>query len=274
MFGFNKMALRGPAAALSALVLTACATGQGSFVAGSGGGGNNGVSEEAFDDGASLDEAAPGLLAASGNALLPGVRSASRAAVAVGVQAASGGSNLLATGPVAANGDASINLLGGAPAANVGAALTTSLAAANVGAGLLGANGALSANLTTGLTSPLASTNVAANVNAPLLALNGSPSALLGVGVAGPMMLGATPNLNLNVGGALNPATAATQTLISASVGATQQPSRPSQPTSGQPPLLPPVLGVPGTTPLQTLLPMLTSPLTPKSPVLPGLLGQ
>jgi hypothetical protein len=237
---------RTAACALAALSLSACATGQGSFVAGSGGSGDGGVQEFAED--APLDEAAPGLLAASGNALLPGVRNTSPAALAAGAPALLGGGPVagLSTGPVAANVDASVNLLGGgAPAANLNAGLATSLAAANVNAKLGG----------------------------PLLALNGSPSALLNLGVAGPTVLGATPNLTVNVGGALNPATAATQTLISATVGVTQQPTTtPSQPSTGQPPLLPPVLGVPGTTPLQTLLPLLTAPsTTPKPPVLPGL---
>lgn len=231
--------------ALAALSLSACATGQGSFVAGSGGGGGDGAFEEAFMEDAPLDEAAPGLLAASGNALLPGARSLSSGSGGVGAPTAVNRPNLLSTGPIAANIDASVNLLNGAP----------------------------SANLTTGLNSSLASANINANLGGPLLALNGSRSALLGLGVTGPTVLGATPSLALSLGGTINPATAATQTLINASVGVTQQPAAPGQPTTGKPPLLPPALGVPGLTPLQTLLPLLTAP-SPTTPVLPGLLGR
>lgn len=231
------------ACALAALSVSACATGQGSFVAGSGGGG--GAFDEAFVDDAPLDEAAPGLLAASGSALLPGARNVSPAAPAVSASTTMTGPNLLSTGPIAANVDASVNLLNGAP----------------------------SANLTTGLTTALASANVSANLGGPLLALNGSRSALLGLGVAGPTVLGATPNLTVSLGGAVNPATVATQTLINASVGVTQQPSPPGQPATGLPPLLAPSLGVPGLTPLQSLLPLLTAPST-TTPVLPGLLGR
>jgi len=234
------------ACALAALSVSACATGQGSFVAGSGGSVGDVSSEATFVEDAPLDEAAPGLLAASGNALLPGVRTISPAAGAAGSTASSNGASLLSTGlstgPISAKVDAGINLLNGAP----------------------------SANLATGLTTSLASVNGGANLGGPLLALNGSRSALLGVGVAGPTVLGATPSLTANVGGALTPATAATQTLISATASITQEASNPSRP-----PLLPPVLGVPGTTPLQTLLPLLTTPSpTPKPPGLPGLLGQ
>ena len=82
--------------------------------------------------------------------------------------------------------------------------------------------------------------------------------------------MGVTPNLSVGLGTAINPATAATQSLINATVGATT-PNGPITAPIGGTPLMPPVLGVPGTTPLQTLLPLL--PTAPKPPVLPGLLG-
>jgi hypothetical protein len=221
-----------------ALSVSACATGQGSFVAGSGGGGGD---EQAFAEDQTFEETAPGLLAASGNALLPGGRSFAASSPATAVATPSGSAPpLLSTGPVAANVDASVSLLNGA---------------------------AVSANLATSL----ASVRTNLNLGGPLLALNGSQAALLGIGVTGPTVLGTTPNLTANLGAAVNPATAATQTLISATVGATQTPISTPLPGTGTPPLLPPILGVPGTTPLQTLLPLLRPTSTP--PVLPGLLG-
>jgi hypothetical protein len=229
------------------LSLAACATGQGSFVAGSGGGGD----EQALTEEQTFEETAPGLLAASGNALLPGGRILAAPSANTAISTASSiAPPLLTTGPVAANVDASVNLLNGA---------------------------AVSANLTTSLAS--VRTNV--SLGGPLLALNGSQAALLGLGVTGPTVLGTTPNLTATLGAAVNPATAATQTLISATVGATQTPvtppitspgtGTPSLPPILPPALLPPSLGVPGTTPLQTLLPLLRPTSTP--PLLPGLLG-
>ncbi|MBO9547157.1 hypothetical protein [Caulobacter sp.] len=217
------------------LGLTACATGQGSFVAGSGGSSSDGEAF-AFDESGdtSFEQNAPGLLAASGNALLPGGRNLAPPRLNA---ATTNAAPLLSTGPVNADLNANVSLLNGS-------------------------------NASVGLNSALGSVNVNAALGGPLLALNGSNAALLGINAIGPNVMGVTPNLTASLGGAINPATAATQTLISATVGATQQPS---QPTTGQPPLLPPVLGVPGATPLQTLLPLLT---TPKPPVLPGLLGQ
>jgi hypothetical protein len=254
-----------------ALSLGACATGQGSFVAGSEGGGGD---EQAFVEDQTFEENAPGLLAASGNALLPG----GRTLVASNATSAAP----LSTSPLTANVDASANLLNGAAvSANLASSLgsvrarpvTTNIDAS---AGLL--NGAaVSANLA----SPLAAVGANVNLGGPLLALNGSQAALLGVGVTGPTILGATPNLTANLGTVVNPATAATQTLISATVGATQTPTSTPSPGSGTPgsgtpgtvipPLLPPILGVPGTTPLQTLLPLLRP--TTTTPPLPGLFG-
>jgi hypothetical protein len=222
-----------------------------------------------------FEETAPGLLAASGNALLPGGRIARRVRARPAPLS-------LSTSPLTANVDASANLLNGAAvSANLASSLgsvrarpvTTNIDAS---AGLL--NGAaVSANLA----SPLAAVGANVNLGGPLLALNGSQAALLGVGVTGPTILGATPNLTANLGTVVNPATAATQTLISATVGATQTPTSTPSPGSGTPgsgtpgtvipPLLPPILGVPGTTPLQTLLPLLRP--TTTTPPLPGLFG-
>ncbi len=224
---------------MSTICLSACATGQGSFVAGSGGGSDNG---EAFaeDDGSYADTAferdAPGLLAASGNVLLAGGRNLTPPTLNAG--GASGAGPLLSTGPASAGVDANVSLLNGA-------------------------------NASAGLTTGLASVNVNAALGGPLLALNGSRAALLGASAVGPNVLGVTPNLSAGVGAAVNPATAATQSLINATVGATTPNGPINAPGGG--PLLPPVLGVPGTTPLQTLLPLL--PTAPKPPVLPGLLG-
>jgi hypothetical protein len=140
-----------------ALSVSACATGQGSFVAGSGGGGGD---EQAFAEDQTFEETAPGLLAASGNALLPGGRSFAASSPATAVATPSGSAPpLLSTGPVAANVDASVSLLNGA---------------------------AVSANLATSL----ASVRTNLNLGGPLLALNGSQAALLGSGVTGPTGLG------------------------------------------------------------------------------------
>jgi hypothetical protein len=226
---------------LSMLCLTACATGQGSFVAGSGGSSDGG---EAFaeDDGAqgdvAFDRDAPGLLAASGNALLPGGRNLAPPTLSGGTSSVS--RPLLSTGPVSADVNVTASLLNGAAA---------------------------SAGLNTGL----ASVNVNTALGGPLLALNGSRAALLGVSAVGPNVLGVTPNLSAGLGGAINPATAATQSLINASIGATTPNGPVTAPIGGGSPLLPPVIGVPGTTPLQNLLSLL--PTAPKPPVLPSLLG-
>jgi hypothetical protein len=212
--GHRRLAAAG---LISAVCLGGCATGQGSFIAGSGG------PSETFqeDDGGYFEENAPGLLAASGNALLPGGRQRAGA------------------GPVSADLNVSAGLLSGA-------SMSLGVAA-----------GATSVNVTTAL-------------GGPLLALNGSRTALLGVNAVGPGVLGVTPNLSLGVAGAINPATAATQTLVSATVGVAT-PGGPVTVPVGGGPLTPPTLGVPGTTPLQVLLPLL--PTAPPA-VLPGLLGQ
>lgn len=225
---------------LSMLCLSACASGQGSFVAGSGGGGDGGeafVEEDGFYSDGTFERDAPGLLAASGNVLLAGGRNLSPPTLGLG--AAANPRPLLSTGPVAADVDINASLLNGA-------------------------------NATTGLTTALGTANVNAALGGPLLALNGSRAALLGVGVVGPNVLGVTPNASASVGTAINPATAATQSLINATVGATTPNGTITTPIGGAP-LSPPTIGVPGTTPLQTLLPLL--PTAPKPPVLPGLLG-
>jgi hypothetical protein len=102
------------AGALASLLVAACATGQGSFVAGSGGGGESAVAEDSFsaEDGY-FDTAAPGLLAAGGNVLLPGGRT-----------------------PLAVQSGASVNagLLG----VNASAGLVAPLTTANLSASLRG----------------------------------------------------------------------------------------------------------------------------------------
>lgn len=223
---------------LSVLWLGGCATGQGSFVAGSGGASDaeSFAEDEGFHSDAALDRDAPGLLAASGNVLLPGGRNLAPPSLSRG---GAGSKPLLSTGPANAEVDVNLGLLNGA-------------------------------NASAGLTTGLGAVNVATALGGPLLALNGSRAALLGVSAVGPNLLGATPNLSASVGTAVNPATAATQSLINATVGAST-PSGPVTAPIGGAPLTPPVLGVPGTTPLQTLLPLL--PTAPKPPALPGLPG-
>ena len=248
---------------LSVLCLGACATGQGSFVAGSGSSSDNGetfAEDDGFYSDAAFDRDAPGLLTASGNVLLAGGRNL--APPTLGAGAGSSAPPLLSTGPVRADLDVNAGLLNGA---NASAGLATGLGTANVNVGLL--NGT---NASAGLATGLGSANLNAALGGPLLALNGSQASLLGVSAVGPTVLGVTPNLSAGLNTAINPATAATQSVINATVGATT-PSGPITAPVGGAPLMPPVLGVPGTTPLRALLPLL--PTAPKPPVLPGLLG-
>ena len=195
------------AALLGGLLLSACATGQGSFVAGSGGGGSDSFfADESSSDDSSFDTAAPTLLAAGGNVLLPGSRA-----------------------PIAST----------------------------AGANLLGVNAA------TGLTAPLTTVNVTAQLSGPLLGLSGPRTALLGLS-ANPALLGSSLNISTNLGGTITPNTAATQLLINVNAVATTPVTGPiGLPTSPTlPPLTPPTLtsGVPGSTPLSTLLALLPKP--------------
>jgi len=158
---------------LGALLLSACATGQGSFVAGSGGGGDNSFfAEETFSDDAGFDSAAPTLLAAGGNVLLPG----SRASIASGpgLLGANGSTSL--TAPLTT---ANLTAQLGGPLLGLGGS-RTALLGVSVSPALLGSSANLSTSLGGSFTPNTAATQLLININAvattPVTGPIGTPS--------------------------------------------------------------------------------------------------
>jgi hypothetical protein len=200
---------------LGSLLLGACATGQGSFVAGSGGdgGGDSAFAEEAFnDDGGAFDSAAPSLLAAGGPALLPGSR-APLATPSTGV----GGATLLgvnaSTGLISTPlGTASLSTQLSGPLLSLGGP-RTALLGVSANPALLGSNLNLAANLGGAVTPNTAATQLLINVNAvattPVTPPIGTPSLppltppTLTSGVPGSTPLGVLVSLLPKPGGGL-----------------------------------------------------------------------
>jgi hypothetical protein len=158
---------------LVGLLLSACATGQGSFVAGSGGGDGGGFfAEESFTDDTSFDSAAPTLLAAGGNALLPIASSPVSGANLLGVNATTG----LITTPLGAAG---LSTQLGGPLLSLSGP-RTALLGVSANPALVGSNLNLAVNLGGTVTPNTAATQLLINVNAvaatPVTPPIGTPS--------------------------------------------------------------------------------------------------